>query len=302
MDIERIRKGIIESKNHDIKKLLDNYRAKDKKGFVREIGDKGIYYDYDVLKNKIDEELSELTKEFIACIPNRGLFKSLFMKTSEKKAEDDKYQLANEKYSKEKKLREDEIIIGKAFFNKELSGVEKIKLEYMPFHRVIDDYHKSQLSMDKNYSFGLEKFKGPHLNTNKNLNFKSMSGLKFENYVCDLLRRLGYKNVTLTSRLGTGASYTGDGGIDITAIDNKNRKVAIQCKNKNIVSNDIISRTHGAKDLSQYKCDYAMVITSGEFTVPAQIEARDLNVVLWDGKKLEILEQKYNEGKIEYDY
>lgn len=35
-----------------------------------------------------------------------------------------------------------------------------------------------------------------------------------------------------------------------------------------------------------YRCEYALVITSGKFTVPAEIEARDLGVEIWDGEVL----------------
>lgn len=129
--------------------------------------------------------------------------------------------------------------------------------------------------------------------------FQNMSGLDFENYIYHLLIHLGYKDVKITSLIGTNATYKGDGGVDLTAIDDFGKKVAIQCKNHKLVSNDIISRTHGAKDLSKYKCDYAMVITSGKFTVPATIEARDLGVVLWDGEELEKMIKKAQLAKTE---
>ena len=116
-----------------------------------------------------------------------------------------------------------------------------------------------------------------------------MKGEEFEYCIANLLNKLGYQEVKIVSLLGTISKYKGDGGVDITAIDKNNRKVAIQCKNTRMVSNDIITRTHGAKDLKKYKCDYAMVVTSGNFTLPATKEASELGVVLWNGKKVQTL-------------
>lgn len=296
MDICKLTEYLNTWKNDEMEKFLTEYRIPGEPvGFVRKIGDKGIYYNYEILKKKSDKELEILSKELTESLQRQSFFKSLFITASERESEKKRFQMLSDNYRKEKKLREDEILIAKAVLKKDLSEIEKYSLSNLPFFKAIDEQKK----LDKNYFYEKVTCNKAYIKADNYLKFSNMSGMNFEKYVCDLLKRLGYKNVTLTSRLGTGASYTGDGGIDITAIDDQNRKVAIQCKKKNLVSNDIISRTHGAKDLSQYKCDYAMVVTSGEFTVPAIIEARDLNVELWDGKKLEALEQFYNAREIE---
>lgn len=178
---------------------------------------------------------------------------------------------SNRDFSEELKVIEIESVNVKKFFGIELSDSEKY-IEYEQKYNNLGNEIKS-LSLNRHY-------------IEKRVDFKNMTGWEFEQFTEKLLIDLGYREVKMTSRLGTNHTYKGDGGIDLTAIDSSGKKVAIQCKNTSLVSNDIISRTHGAKDLSMYRCEYALVITSGKFTVPAEIEARDLGVEIWDGEVL----------------
>jgi HJR/Mrr/RecB family endonuclease len=107
----------------------------------------------------------------------------------------------------------------------------------------------------------------------------SISGFEFEEYVADLLRKLGYKNVQITKK-------TGDKGVDILAQKNS-RKYAIQCKRinpRNKLNNSAIQQVYTGKQL--YKCSNAMVITTGYFTEPAWEAAKELGVTLWARNKL----------------
>jgi restriction system protein len=105
-----------------------------------------------------------------------------------------------------------------------------------------------------------------------------MDGFEFEQYVADLLRKIGFKNVEVTKK-------TGDGGVDILAIDLKGEKTAIQCKRQNSkVGFGAIQEIFMAK--KRNKCKKAMVITNSYFTKPAFQVAIEERIELWTRERL----------------
>jgi predicted RecB family endonuclease len=112
-----------------------------------------------------------------------------------------------------------------------------------------------------------------------------MSGEAFEEYVCEVLRRNGYKHVELTKR-------SGDYGIDILA-DYKGESYAFQCK--------LYQKPVGVAAVQQvysgcqyYECDQAIVVTNNRFTAQAKALAQSNGVTLWDGQYLDSLKRKAN--------
>ncbi|KAB2328985.1 restriction endonuclease [Cytobacillus depressus] len=105
-----------------------------------------------------------------------------------------------------------------------------------------------------------------------------MDGFKFEQYVADLLWKIGFKNVKVTKK-------SGDGGVDILAISPRGEKTAIQCKRlKSKVGNSAIQEIFLGKKLN--KCKIGMVITNSYFTKPAFDAAVKSGIELWDRDRL----------------
>ncbi|MGN0005667.1 MAG: restriction endonuclease [Candidatus Gastranaerophilaceae bacterium] len=100
----------------------------------------------------------------------------------------------------------------------------------------------------------------------------NMSGVEFENFICELFTRLGYRAST------TKAS--GDQGIDI--IVEKNSKVTgVQTKcYSQTVGNSAVQEAVAGKAF--YNCDKVMVITNNYFTKSAIELAQKNNVILWN--------------------
>ena len=114
---------------------------------------------------------------------------------------------------------------------------------------------------------------------------EKMSGEDFEEYVKEILKRNGYKNVNLTKR-------SGDYGVDILA-EYKDVSYAIQCK--------FYSKPVGVAAIQQaysgavyYECDEAVVVTNHRFTSQAQTLAHTNDVMLWDGEVLNRMKRKAN--------
>jgi restriction system protein len=106
----------------------------------------------------------------------------------------------------------------------------------------------------------------------------SMDGFEFEEYVGELLSNLDYQNVKVTQK-------TGDGGVDILAIDHVGNKVAVQCKRLNSkVGNSAIQEIYLGKKL--HNCSRAIVITNSYFTKPSIEAALKSKVELWDRDRL----------------
>lgn len=128
------------------------------------------------------------------------------------------------------------------------------------------------------------------------------NGYKFEEYIAELLEKLGYTNVEVTPS-------SGDGGADVLA--KKNGVIyAFQCKwhsKNNIGKNigyDAIQQAHSGKDLykneRQLEEVYGIVATNSYFTNKAIDRAKILDITLWDRNKLEKLLKKARESSILY--
>lgn len=105
----------------------------------------------------------------------------------------------------------------------------------------------------------------------------SADGWKFEQYAADILRLIGYSNVTVT----TGS---GDYGIDVLA-EREGVTYAIQCKcYSNPVGNKAVQEAFSGKEY--YKKMVAVVLTNSTFTSAALKTAVETRVLLWDRAKL----------------
>ncbi|WP_252904653.1 restriction endonuclease [Secundilactobacillus silagei] len=113
-----------------------------------------------------------------------------------------------------------------------------------------------------------------------------MTGLGFEKYVADLLKRIGYTNVATTSA-------SGDNGLDVLA-HNGNTYYGIQCKLYTTpVGNSAVQEAYSGG--SYYKTDKNIVITNNYFTPNATDAAATMDVDLWDRDKLkELILETYN--------
>lgn len=107
-------------------------------------------------------------------------------------------------------------------------------------------------------------------------NIDSMSGLEFERYLADLLRRRGYTSIRLTEKY--------DLGIDIIA-QKDGITWGIQAKRySGLVKAAAIRQAYTA--LARYKCDRAMVISNSTYSRPARLLAQDTKSVLVDREEL----------------
>lgn len=108
----------------------------------------------------------------------------------------------------------------------------------------------------------------------------AMSGVEFEDFISELLKRNGFHEVRTTKA-------TGDYGVDVIA--KKNGKTWVfQCKcfAKNVGLKPIQEVCAGAR---KYGADYAVAVTNRYFTPNAHELARDADVMLWDRDTLKFL-------------
>ncbi|MCB0112507.1 MAG: restriction endonuclease [Caldilineaceae bacterium] len=100
-----------------------------------------------------------------------------------------------------------------------------------------------------------------------------MDGLDFERYVCKLLERQGYRNVS-------NIRGSGDFGVDVVAEMNGTR-YAIQVKRyRGKVSRRAVADAVAGK--YQFDCDAAMVVTNSYYTDSARVLAESADCVLID--------------------
>lgn len=100
-----------------------------------------------------------------------------------------------------------------------------------------------------------------------------LNGQQFENYIINLLSKIGYTNIK-------GTAFTGDYGVDIV-VEKNGLKCAIQCKRyNNKVPTKAIQEIKSGK--TYYKCDKAIVITNNYYTRNAQNLANSVGVQLID--------------------
>jgi len=110
------------------------------------------------------------------------------------------------------------------------------------------------------------------------------NGLDFEKYFANILDKLGYYDIKITSS-------SGDFGIDITAY-NDDILYGFQCKlYSNSVSNKAIQEAYSGK--KHYNCNVVIVVTNNYFTEQAKKQAEETNVILWDRT---VLINKLNEA------
>ena len=124
--------------------------------------------------------------------------------------------------------------------------------------------------------FGFRASKAIRLSSVRNADLATidrMSGLEFEQYTAQLLRKLGYTNVSVTKA-------SGDQGVDVLATKG-GKQYAIQCKNyKSQLDNTPVQEVYAG--MRFYRCDHSAVITNSTFTQGAKQLARATGVELWD--------------------
>lgn len=112
-----------------------------------------------------------------------------------------------------------------------------------------------------------------------------MDGWQFERLVADMLHRLGYVDVTVTSG-------SNDQGADVIATKD-DLKYAIQCKRySSILNNKPIQEICAGRAF--YNCDIGVVLTNNYFNENAKAVAKSAGILLWDRDKLiELLTKAY---------
>lgn len=112
-----------------------------------------------------------------------------------------------------------------------------------------------------------------------------MEGAEFETYCADILKKNGFERIDVTPQ-------SRDFGIDILA-SKDDISYAIQCKRySEPVGIKAVQEVYAGR--AYYECMLAVVMTNQHFTKNAVEMAEKLQVVLWDGDKIEKL--KYNIG------
>ena len=105
------------------------------------------------------------------------------------------------------------------------------------------------------------------------INYDILDGHQFEHFCADILKRNGYKNVSVTQG-------SGDNGVDIVAWKN-NRKYVVQCKcYSSNIGNKAVQEVYTGKQM--YHADVAVVMTNRYFTKNAIKTAKETHVILWD--------------------
>ena len=112
---------------------------------------------------------------------------------------------------------------------------------------------------------------------NNEIDIDTMEGHDFEFFCADLLRKNGFKNVSVTQG-------SGDQGIDIIAFKD-DIKYGIQCKcYASDIGNKAVQEAYSGKTF--YNCHIGVVLTNRYFTHSAQELAKNNGIILWDRSKL----------------
>lgn len=116
-------------------------------------------------------------------------------------------------------------------------------------------------------------------------NFSHLSHFEFEAFIGKLFKRMGYET-TVTRK-------TGDFGIDVIAKNSKNT-IAIQVK-QNSPGNHVgaVTVQNVLGSMWRYKANKAIIITTSDFTVQAEQQAREAPVELWNKAVLHRMVRKY---------
>ena len=165
---------------------------------------------------------------------------------------------------------------------KETVKLEKEKLSLQDSKKkLIDDINKLsfQLEMQKNELAELENQKENIINTQitNTITLEYIdnlpSGIEFEHCFANILQKLGYFNIQVTSG-------SGDFGIDILATKD-DILYGFQCKlYSNTVGNEAVQEAYSGK--KHYNCNVAIVVTNNYFSEQAITQARETQVILWD--------------------
>lgn len=111
--------------------------------------------------------------------------------------------------------------------------------------------------------------------------YAEMDGQEFENYCAELLKRNGFTEIEMTPA-------TADFGVDIFA-EKDGLTYAFQCKCYNHpVGTKAVQEIYAGRDF--YHCMVGVVMTNERYTSGAAKLAEAFNILLWDGEKLEELE------------
>lgn len=103
----------------------------------------------------------------------------------------------------------------------------------------------------------------------------AMKGHEFEYFCAELLRKNGFRKVSVTPG-------SGDQGVDIIAVKGTAR-YAIQCKRyASPLGNKPVQEVYTGKAF--YDCRYGVVMTNSTFTPHAKDLAKKTGVLLWDRK------------------
>lgn len=106
----------------------------------------------------------------------------------------------------------------------------------------------------------------------------AMKGHEFEHFCAELLKKNGFKKVSVTPG-------SGDQGVDITAVKGT-AKYAIQCKRYNTpLGNKPVQEVYTGRKF--YGCKYGAVMTNSTFTPHAKELAERTGVLLWDRKVID---------------
>ena len=118
-----------------------------------------------------------------------------------------------------------------------------------------------------------------------NNNFKDYTPYDFEKFIAKLFEKMGYFcNVT---------KKTGDYGVDVVARKGKDTIViqAKKYKHGNNVGNVDVQKILGA--MWKYEANKAIVVTTSDFTVQAESQAKEAPVELWDRQTLHAMVKFY---------
>lgn len=117
-----------------------------------------------------------------------------------------------------------------------------------------------------------------------------MNGIEFEYWCADLLRKLGYQNITVTQE-------SGDQGVDITAVKDDYVLYGFQCKrHSKDQGNTPVQEIYAGIRL--YRLHVGVAITNQYFTPKAKELASATGVILWDRDWLKLtLRKLYEDGE-----
>jgi HJR/Mrr/RecB family endonuclease len=113
-----------------------------------------------------------------------------------------------------------------------------------------------------------------------------MSGVEFEQYLIQQLKKCGVTDAS-------GTSTTGDQGADVLFSFNGVRIVVQAKRYTSTVGNKAIQEVHAAKGF--YKCDKAWVVTNSTFTKSAKSLAHQLDIYLMEGVDLERFQNRFDD-------